>query len=309
MAGFRAFLFGKFRVERDGQNIDAVTTGKLQELFCYLLVFRNHPQPREVLSELLWENQTPDKSKKYLRQTLWKLQSALNHGQLLPEGADLLVEPGWIQINPGCDFWLDIAEFEQVYERYSGKKTRELSQSDFLAIRNVVTLYAGDLLEGWYQDWCIYEREHFRRMYLMLLDKLAKYCEAHQDYQAGLAYGAAILRQDRAFERAHRQIMRLYFLSGDRAQALRQYELCAAALTEELSVAPSKLTTQLYERIRADGLGPHPDRGNLPADSDALPRLLKDTLGRLDLLSNELDAFHLQIHREITMIKEIIHLT
>jgi DNA-binding SARP family transcriptional activator len=309
MAGLRIFLFGKFRAERDGRSIETITCGKVQELFSYLITFRNHPQPRESLSELLWENQPPCNSRKYLRQAIWKLQGALKTDQSPPGDATLLVEPGWIQINPHGDCWVDIAEFEQIYQRYSTKKTRDLSPAEYHSIRNAVALYTGDLLEGWYQNWCIFERERFRRMHLMLLDKLAKYCEVHQEYRTGLSYGAAILRQDRAFERAHRQMMRLYALSGDRTQALRQYDVCASALSEELGVAPSRPTVELYERIRSDSLdAPHSRaRQEKAAAVSATSGMLQNSIHRLDAISKELDMFRLQVQKEIAVIKELLH--
>ena len=89
-------------------------------------------------------------------------------------------------------------------------------------------------------------------MNLMLLDKLVQYCEIHQKYDAGLAYGWQILRHDHAYERAHRQLMRLYALSGDRTQALHQYQRCVNALQVELGVEPSARTRQLYDQIQAD---------------------------------------------------------
>jgi hypothetical protein len=67
-------------------------------------------------------------------------------------------------------------------------------------------------------------------------------------------HGAAILRVDRAHEQAHRRMMRLHALRGDRTAALRQYEQCVAALAEELGVQPTRRTLTLYDRIRADRL-------------------------------------------------------
>lgn len=99
-------------------------------------------------------------------------------------------------------------------------------------IQNAVQLYQGPLLEGWYQDWCLYERERLQSMYLAMLDELMGYCEVRHDYETGLLYGMGIMSYDWARERTHRRLMRLHYLNGDRAAALRQYEQCAVALKE-----------------------------------------------------------------------------
>jgi DNA-binding SARP family transcriptional activator len=90
----------------------------------------------------------------------------------------------------------------------------------------------------------------------MLLDKLIQTCVLYHHYDLALPYALEILRQDRAYERAHYQLMLLYFLSGNRTQALHQYTRCAMALREELDVEPSDRTKQLYEQIRSDSLKP-----------------------------------------------------
>ncbi len=77
MSALRICLFGKFCVRRNEQVLDGFDARKVQELFCYLLLHRDHSLPRETLASLLWPDTTTAQSKKNLRQALWQLQSAL----------------------------------------------------------------------------------------------------------------------------------------------------------------------------------------------------------------------------------------
>ncbi|MEZ4733107.1 MAG: bacterial transcriptional activator domain-containing protein [Caldilineaceae bacterium] len=165
-------------------------------------------------------------------------------------------------INTRAAYWLDLAMFEQAFAAVEDQHGWDLCEEQAEWIRQAVQLYQGDLLEGWYQDWCILERDRLQNIYLAMLDKLVGYSEAHQAYEAGLAYGAEILRYDRAREQTHRQLMWLYYLAGNRTAALHQYESCVAALQEELGVAPATSTTNLYHQLSADPLdlpSPAPD--------------------------------------------------
>jgi len=305
MSGLRASLFGRFRLERDGKPLAGLEAHKARELLGYLFVYRQRPQPRETLSELLWKGQPPAKSKKFLRQAIWKIKSALE-APAEPAAPDLLlVETEWLQLNPGRMGWLDIAEFERAFDGVKKKRAGELSGEDFLALERAASLYTGDLLEGWYPDWCLFERERFQAMYLMLLSKLVQYCEAHQLYEAGLAYGDEILRRDRAYELAHRRMMRLYFMAGDRTQAIRQYERCVAALREELGLEPSARTLQLYEQIKADRLHlPAPSLPELEAWST--PLALKSTVERLDQFAETLTQLNSQIQKELLTLHQTL---
>src|SRR5205823_3757408 len=119
-------------------------------------------------------------------------------------------------------------------------------------MRAAVELRREPLLTGFYQEWCLLERERLEQLNITLLDKLMAYSQTHHEYEAGLRYGERILMGDRARERTHRRMMELHFLAGDRTAALRQYQRCVAALREELDIAPSGQTRRLYDNLRHD---------------------------------------------------------
>lgn len=304
MSSIKVSLFGKFDIAY-GEKKTCIRARKVQELLIYLLIFRNHPQPRESLSEILWADQPSITSKKNLRQTLWHLQSAFKEFRNTAR-LELLIEDGWIHIRLPENFWLDTAEFEQVFERVNQKPARDLSAEEFEAMQYAASLYKADLLEGWYQDWCIFERERFQMMNLLLLDKLVQYCEIHQKYDVGLVYGWQILRHDHAYERAHRQLMRLYAMAGNRTQALHQYQRCVNALRAELGVEPSARTRQLYEKIQADTFLPPTPRDKGASKKDELDPVLQDMVVRLEEFSRTLKKIDSHVQEEIAALQHML---
>jgi DNA-binding SARP family transcriptional activator len=252
----RILLFGKLRVwnEATGEPVAGFESSKVQELFAYILLNQKRHHAREALATLLWRDSGPDQGRKYVRQTLWQLQSALEpHSS--PEAPRLLsVEPEWVSLNHDAHFWLDVAEFERLAGGVQGIRGDELESANAASARSAVDLYTGDLLDGWYQDWCLVERERIQNQYLGLLHKLMRYCEAQSRHEEGILFGNRLLGYDRAREHAHRGIMRMLYVSGDRTAALRQYERCVSALDEELGVRPDRRTRDLYEKIRSDQL-------------------------------------------------------
>lgn len=304
MGVLRISLFGKFRAQCGEQTLAGLNARKAQELLCYLLLYRERPHPREKLSDLLWGDRSADQSKPYLRKALWRLQTALDCQTESSNGSVLLIEPDWVQLDPAADLWLDVALFEQAFTRVQSVPGEALDFSRVQVLRSAVDLYQGDLLEGWYLDWCLYERERLQHMYLAMLDKLMGYCEAHREYEAGLVYGARILRDDRARERTHRRLMRLYYLAGDRTAALRQYERCVAALDEELGVRPTQRTVTLYRQVRADQLDdPPPAPAEVSPASEAMTTPLPEVLGRLEQLRATLADVQHQLEQDIQAIR------
>ncbi len=293
-------LFGKFRVQLGHKVLTSFNASKVQDLFCYLLFHHHCPHPREKLADLLWGDNPTIQSKRYLRKALWQLQAVLNPHASSTSNCLLLVEPDWVQVDPQADFWLDVALFEQAFATVSGVPGQELDFQQVLTLLNALGLYRGDLLEGCYQEWCLYERERLQHMYLVMLDKLMGYCEAHHEYRVGLTCGTLILRYDRARERTHWRMMRLHCLDGDRTGALRQYERCIAALDEELGVGPAKRTAALYEQIRSDQLY---DLTLAPAETVTTPEVsdspLPKVLERLKRRQQVLTNVQRQIQQDI----------
>src|SRR3954454_16595330 len=106
-------LFGQFCVRRDEQLLDGFEAQKVRELFCYLLLHRQHSLSREPLANLLWPDATTAQSKKRLRQALWHLQSGLGSQNEPIHDRILLVGPDRVQINAEADLWIDVTLFER----------------------------------------------------------------------------------------------------------------------------------------------------------------------------------------------------
>lgn len=244
-----------------GSELTCALSGKAQELLAYLLLHRRS-HPREKLATLLWQHGSTQRTKAYLRKALWQLRDALGSEA---ENAPSIVraDDDWIQINPEAPLWVDVMAFEAVFDAVRDCPASEMPREDIRALQEAETLYTGDLLENWYDEWCLMERERLRDMFLRMLGRLARCCEHSGAYDTGIQYGLRLLRIDPARERGHRQLMRLRARAGNRVAALRQYERCAEVLDRELGVAPATATRRLRDQIEADtfpGAGGEPEQ-------------------------------------------------
>jgi DNA-binding SARP family transcriptional activator len=276
----RISLFARMQLSLGDQLIPHVDARRLQEVLAYLLLNRSRAQNRERLADLIWDGSA--QSRKNLRQALWQLHNAL---QAAGVENFLLMDDEWVQINPQAKYVLDVATFEDCYELVRDLPGDQMDAQIAETIKVVLRLYQGDLLEGWYQDWCVFERERYENMYLVLLHKMMVYCERQQAYETGIAYGQDILRRMKTYERAHYQLMRLHYLAGNRSAALYQYHQCRIILEEELGVEPSRQTQALYEQIKDD----NPDAiASRPRGSLLSPELLRQTVTYLNEIQHTL---------------------
>lgn len=298
MNQLQVYLLGEFVVQYKDKQPVCFTTNKEAELFCYLLLKRSRSHSREAVASLLWGDTTTDRSKKYLRTALWQLRSDLKGPAA--GGVDPLITTaqGWIQLCPRADIWTDAMLLEHAYAHVRDVSGEQLDAGQAEVLREAVVLYRGQLLEGWYQDWCLYERERFKHIYFNLVDKLMVYYEAHHDFDQALSLGLRMLNEEPARETTHRRLMRLYYRTGNRCAALRQYHRCEATLREELDISPSSLTQSLYEQLRTDRLddpAPPPVASQPPATVATLRHLLDS----LTQLQTTLTAVRQQLQQEI----------
>jgi DNA-binding SARP family transcriptional activator len=218
-------------------------------LLAYLLLHRQHCHSREVLAGVFWGDQSEERSRSCLSTALWRLRQVLE-----PPGIDrgtyLLTTPmGEVSFNWASDHWLDVRVFEDNARSFLALPPSALTGPEVREIEATLSLWTGELLEGFYEDWALRERERLRVLYLKSLSHLMTHYSHHLNYEEGLACGARILRHDPLREEVHRAMMRLYLESGQRTLAIHQYRTCCQILKAELGIPPLEETQDLYARI------------------------------------------------------------
>ncbi len=262
MSVLRVHLFGGVRVERDSLDGDLRLTRRVQALLAYLLL-QPRPHPREVLADLLWGEQDASRARSCLSTTLWRLRRALADGGYA-ENLLVTTPAGEVGIDRERGVWLDVATFEAEARRVMVQPPRAVAAADVSALENAIHLYTGDLLEGFYDDWALRERERVRSLYLSSLHYLLRYYQYRGDYARALTCGASILDLDPLREDIHRAVIRLHLAAGQRTLGLRQYDTCRRLLEEELGIDPMPETQQLLPLlVQTDP----PDHPGPPANS------------------------------------------
>lgn len=237
---------GDLEVRRDGQPLD-FPTQKVKELFAYLVVHRDHAHPRPVLANLLWPEADEERGRANLRKALSLLRRMLD-----PQAERWLISSGGAARFHSEDCWLDLEEFERlIADGTKHKNTESLEQA--------IALYRGPPFSDIYEDWAIAESERLQSLYLDALEQLAEIYQAQYEFQKAISVWTKVLHAVPWHERAHRELMTLYALGGDRTAALRQYREYCEILRRELNLPPLPETQALYERILR-GVSPEPIR-------------------------------------------------
>ena len=174
------------------------------------------PTPRLRLAALLWPESAPVAARNTLRQRLFHLRKQL--------GADLVVGNAVLALADGVGHDLDEAN----------------------------TVLAGLPEEANpFGAWLGQQRSRRSARVRSALVQLSTGAEQRRDFVGALSHAQDLLALEPLSEDAHRRVIRLHYLGGDRATALLAFDRCERLLKNEVDAAPSAEPLALRATLNA----------------------------------------------------------
>ncbi len=244
MTQLRIQLLGDIAVHQHGVNLlPGRRYTRATALLAYLLMRRGKRLSREQLASTFWPDSNNMQARTNLRGALIDLR------EHVPQLADCLEDhQPYLSWRMDCKHTVDVFEFESLLERAEAIVSVDASAA-IAALRQSVSIYAGELLPGFYDEWVLDERNRLHTAYLNALLWLAELLETSGQIRDAIRYAEMLLRADRLRENSHLLLMRLHIAVGDRAQALKVYADCTRLLVEELGVEPGPAIQSLHRRL------------------------------------------------------------
>lgn len=242
--------FGCLEIRRGGKPITGFHSNKVKGLLCYLAVTGQH-HLRPSLAGLLWGELPEASAKNSLRKALTNLRQLV--------GPFVTITRQSVEFNRNSPHWLDVNTFKEAIDNSVKGNITEL--------QGAIELFRGDFLEGFYiqqapafEEWVTIQRVHLRELALSALHNLTVHFSqlGEEGRSIAIDYVTRLLALEPFREDAHRQLMLLQALKGQRTAALTQYQTCRQILAEELGVEPAGETQRLYRLIRDEELEPSP---------------------------------------------------
>ena len=228
-------LLGKFEVESDGKPV-AIPSRPAQSLFAFLIMNAGISHRREKLAGMLWPDSLEETARSNLRSALWKIRKAL------PSSASteyLFADDLTIAFNASAEYWLDAAELEKVSENASADK-----------LMTALSLYHGELLPGFYDEWVVLEREHLSAVFEHYMARLMSLLENEHSWLEIFDWGERWIKLGQKPEPAYRALMSAHAAKGDMSKVAATYERCVKAL-KEFGIEPSEHTKELYKNLKS----------------------------------------------------------
>ncbi|MCW5745163.1 MAG: hypothetical protein KIT36_03055 [Alphaproteobacteria bacterium] len=212
-------------------------------MLAFLALTPDAAATRERVAGLVWSDRLEEQARGSLRQAITELRALFRD----KDAAALHIDRDVMRVNLD-QVWIDAREVERMADGPLEEK------------RKIPELYRGDLLAdlsaigGAFQDWLYGERAWRREQAFGGMASAMRELIVLRELQAAESIARHMLALEPSHEEAHRGLMEAFARSGDKAAALRQFQVCVDALKRTLDAKPGQPTVQLYERIRSDRL-------------------------------------------------------
>jgi len=235
----KIYLLGQFKLQIDDAPI-ALPSRPAQSLLAYLALNAGVTQRREKLASLLWPEATENNARSYLRQALWRIRKSLQ--------AESLEWDEYLQVNDidiilvdQPNLWIDAG---LILKRTGSIKDDELVK--------IVTLYRGELLPGFYEEWVAMERDRLEAAFHEKMSLLIEQLIQTRQWAEVLKWSEDWIRHGQSPEPAYRSLMRAFAGLGNQSMVSNTYQRCIETLKGELGVEPSIDTKRLYDHLCHD---------------------------------------------------------
>jgi DNA-binding SARP family transcriptional activator len=216
---------------------DLLARPKPLALLLFLMLGDPAGARRDTLLEQFWPESDAERARSSLRQAVYQLRRVLGAGVVVGRGELLRVPPGALR----CD----AVEFE-----------RALALGD---AAGALAAYRGDLVPGFHVDgapgferWLEERRVGLHRAAVAAAQALAGAAERADDLPTALQWSGRAVELAPEAEPAVRRLVALLDRSGDRAGAVRAYEVFARRLRDVAGVEPAPETAALVAAMRGD---------------------------------------------------------
>lgn len=198
------------------------------------------PTARSRLAGLLWPDSDLEASRNSLRQRLFKLRKQT--------GTELVSGSTTLALSRGV--------------------VHDLDDSD------QVLGDAADEIGGEFGGWLGQQRQRRLDRVRQSLAELADMAEQARDWPDALTHAGELLALEPLSEEAHRRLIRLHYLAGDRAAALLAFDRCERTLKDEVGATPSAETLALLQTVEQSARAAVPSPQRVPAAVMRPPRVL-----------------------------------
>lgn len=245
----RIYLTGRVTIETDDGLVEpSAFPGRQGRLAFVRLAAEPRRIEREMLADILWPDALPDAWDGALSAIVSKLRRTLARADL---GAALEAADGCYELRLPPGSWIDLREAVNAIDRAEGDLRRGDTASAWSNATVASAIFRRRFLPGEAGPWVEGMRRRLLDYELRTHDVLAAVWIARGDPTTAMESARRAVDLAPFRETTHARLMEVQLAAGNRAEAIRTYEVLRALLADTMGIEPGERVQALYERAIA----------------------------------------------------------
>jgi ATP/maltotriose-dependent transcriptional regulator MalT/DNA-binding SARP family transcriptional activator len=238
-------------------------------ILAYLLLNRKKKLTKEKIIEIFFQNSPADSADNIFHQSVSNIRMAV-----IPSGAKthvklpdniksdkeneyavpsyILYEDKILKLNPLYIYYIDAEEFNELYERINSSNTN--TEMRIVLSKKLIDLYKGELLPGYYYDWCEDLRNTYLNKFIKTSEQLLELLKQNKLFEEIILYAEKLLKFDKLNDSAYINLIEAYIELENFSRANDTYKIMKKNYDTEFEGKPPKEVFAKAEKLLYSGL-------------------------------------------------------
>jgi DNA-binding SARP family transcriptional activator len=262
--------FGGLEFKVRGRNIpeEKWIRKKRKLILAYLLLNPNVTLTKDKIINMFYPDTPLDTADNIFHQTISNIRGALkfktdelvkNTKEKKGSGKDkkekqtafspqlILYEDKVLKLNPDYIYMADVLEFNQLYNSFKVTGISIEKKIDFG--KKAFELYKGELLAGYYDQWCEDLRQDYLNKFIRLSEDLIEYLKSRENLEEVILYSDKLLKADKLNEKAYLNIIESNVKMNNASRAKERFSQMLRTFESELGETPAIETMERVKKI------------------------------------------------------------
>ncbi len=218
---------------------------KRKLLLCYLLLANNQTISKDKIVDVFFGDTPIDSIDNTFHQAVSNLRTALRvpppserEEKIKSTEPDYITyEDKTLRLNRMCSYYSDLEDFDNLIKRSIAAENPELTIEYLMS---AAILYSGDVLEGYYEDWCESIREEYKSKFIKCSEKLLELLTAQNRFDEIIEYAEKLNHTDKLNIASIKAMVKSYIELGKVILARGKFDKFIALYEEEIGENPPK---------------------------------------------------------------------
>jgi DNA-binding SARP family transcriptional activator/tetratricopeptide (TPR) repeat protein len=237
--------FGSLKFKSRGNTVPESKWRKKKgkSILAYMMLDPDARYSKDKLINIFFPNVNPDTADENFRQAIFNIRNVFKNPYL----NILIYEEKMLSLNQDCYFKSDAVEFD-INCRIVNSEEKSADER-IRACKNIIELYKGEFLDGYYEPWCEDIRNEYANKFISVSETLIGLLKEKESYGEIAEFSENLLKHDPLNEQAYLGLINAFIKLGRKKSARAEYTRMLKTYENELGEKPNSEALRTIENL------------------------------------------------------------